>query len=100
MSTMSLRNLLSRALLPFTRVYQTIRPGIRILMYHRVAELQNYDQLTVHPSRFEEHMAFLSKNYRVISLDQAVVELQNKKIQPSVAITFDDGYQYQELFIA
>lgn len=88
-----LRKLLYRALLPITKIYQAMRPGIRILMYHRVIQLGNYDQLTVTPSRFEEHMAFLSGNYRIISLDRAVDELQTGKIQPSVVITFDDGYR-------
>ena len=63
-------------------------------MYHRVSPARNYDQLTVTPERFEEQMAYLAGRWRVISLAQAVTELANdNRIEPSVAITFDDGYR-------
>ena len=81
-------------LLPLTTVYGRIRPGIRILMYHRVDRLPYYDQLTISPELFEQHMAYLAAHQRVISLSQAVDELSSaEKIRPAVVVTFDDGYR-------
>ena len=46
------RRAVATALLPATRLYARCRPGIRILMYHRVDRAPTYDQLTVTPARF------------------------------------------------
>ena len=91
------RTTLSAGLAPLSHLYNRLRPGIRILMYHRVADLPAYDQLTVSPRRFEEHMAWLAAHQRVISLDTAVTELDTalatgEDLRPGVVITFDDGY--------
>ncbi len=91
-------NLLRRALplsmLPFTSIYQTLSPSLRILMYHRVVELSRYDQLAVTPARFDDQMAYLAQHARVISLAQAVTELRSGQVlKPGVVITFDDGYR-------
>jgi peptidoglycan/xylan/chitin deacetylase (PgdA/CDA1 family) len=63
-------------------------------MYHRVARLPGYDQLAVTPQRFEEQMAYLAAHCRVVSLAQAVNELERGgRLTPAVAVTFDDGYR-------
>ena len=49
-----MRRLLASALLPYARLRNTFSPGLRILMYHRVARLAAYDQLTVSPERFDQ----------------------------------------------
>jgi peptidoglycan/xylan/chitin deacetylase (PgdA/CDA1 family) len=62
-------------------------------MYHRVKNSKFFDQLSVSPARFEMHMAFLKKNYRVISLPSAIKELSGSTSpRPGVVVTFDDGY--------
>lgn len=63
-------------------------------MYHRVTDLARYDQLTVTPTQFDAQLHYLKQQHRVISLDQAVNELQSGTLTSSaVVITFDDGYR-------
>jgi peptidoglycan/xylan/chitin deacetylase (PgdA/CDA1 family) len=72
-----------------------------ILRYHSVSDYkdQNFRYLTpsiaVSPVVFERHMAFLSRNYRVVSLDDVVAWISGTTSFPrrAVAITFDDGYR-------
>jgi peptidoglycan/xylan/chitin deacetylase (PgdA/CDA1 family) len=78
---------------PWTAAYQRLSPSVRILMYHRIDRVAAFDQLVVHPERFEEQMANLSARARVISLAQAVDELASRPIRPAVVVTFDDGYR-------
>ena len=86
------RQFIPAALYPLSRIYYRLFPGIRILMYHRVINCSNYDQLVVSLSHFEQQMAYLKKYCRVISLDQAVDELNQGIRKPGVVVTFDDGY--------
>jgi peptidoglycan/xylan/chitin deacetylase (PgdA/CDA1 family) len=63
-------------------------------MYHRVTRLPDYDQLTVTPERFEEQIAALKARWRVVSLAQAVSELEaGGPPAPTAVVTFDDGYR-------
>ena len=94
-----IRKAFSSMLFPFAAAYTRTRPGIRILMYHRVDRLPCYDQLTVSPERFERHMAYLATHQRVISLTQALAELASTgKMRSAVAVTFDDGYRDNLLY--
>lgn len=89
-----IRRLFPRLLLPATAAYQRLRPGIRILMYHRVARSAHYDQLIVNPERFAEQMAMLARTRRVLSLRDAVRILAAKEGDAEgVVVTFDDGYR-------
>lgn len=89
----SLRTILAWICWPMARLANLARPGIRILMYHRVDSLPEYDQLTVSPAIFRQQMEILAKRYRVIPLSQALTELASGKItRNTVVITFDDGY--------
>jgi peptidoglycan/xylan/chitin deacetylase (PgdA/CDA1 family) len=87
------RKILSRILAPFTGAYFYVWPGMRFLMYHRVADLNEYDQLAVTPEHFKAHMVHLTKYYNVISLTDAVAKLAvaNASVK-DVVVTFDDGY--------
>ncbi len=88
-----LRSSITRSMLPFARIMEILRPGIRILMYHRVCTNDKYDQLTVEPERFTEQIKYLSGHYRIISLDNAITELKSGVIKKrTVIVTFDDGY--------
>lgn len=72
-----------------------------ILRYHSISENrdQNFRYVTpsiaVSPAVFENHIAFLSRNYRIISLDEVVAWITGTISLPpeSVVITFDDGYR-------
>ncbi|MFV1985536.1 MAG: polysaccharide deacetylase family protein, partial [Thiohalomonadales bacterium] len=86
------RRFIAAAVYPLAKIYQHLFPGIRILMYHRIANFTSYDQLVVTPARFEQQMSYLHKHYRVISLSQAIDELKKGNIQSGVVVTFDDGY--------
>jgi peptidoglycan/xylan/chitin deacetylase (PgdA/CDA1 family) len=76
------------------RLRNSIAPGARILMYHRVAEI-DLDPwgLCVTPQHFAEHLDVLQKYARVVSLQQLTQDLsEGKSVDRSIAITFDDGY--------
>lgn len=65
-----------------------------VLLYHRVANVDIDNQyLSVSPQHFEEHLAFLTRHYKVIPLyDMIQASVHGKQLQNTVAITFDDGY--------
>lgn len=79
---------------------RALRPSDRlaILRYHAICgpEGDAYAEpgICVTPAAFERHVAYLSSNYRVLSLPDAVACLRDGKTLPrnAVAITFDDGY--------
>jgi peptidoglycan/xylan/chitin deacetylase (PgdA/CDA1 family) len=88
------RNLVPYLFLPVAFPDHLVRPAVRILMYHRVARLPGYDQLTVTPERFEEQIATLSARWRVVTLAQAMTELESGAPRvPTAVVTFDDGYR-------
>lgn len=89
----ALRMLIALLFYPVSLIAGYLRPGVRILMYHRVDTLPRFDQLTVSPQAFTRQIEILAKSYRVIPLTQALTELANGKIKRNtVVITFDDGY--------
>jgi len=72
------------------RFLQRKRP--MILMYHRVLK----DPLVpgIAPEVFAQQLAYLKANFRVISVNQLVSEINEGFVEPySVALTFDDGHQ-------
>lgn len=88
-----LRALVALLFYPVSLIAGYLRPGVRILMYHRVDTLPQFDQLTVSPQQFSQQMDVLAKSHRVISLTQALTELASGKVRRNtVVITFDDGY--------
>lgn len=80
-------------------------PKINILCYHQILPKIVKDQvLNFHKvmtvENFEKQMAFLSKNYTLLNLNQVYDILHFKKKIPkrAVAITFDDGYRDNYLY--
>jgi peptidoglycan/xylan/chitin deacetylase (PgdA/CDA1 family) len=79
---------------------RTLRPSraLAILRYHAVCAAQGVGYaepgICVTPSAFERHVAYLTSQYRVLPLPEAVRYLREGKTLPpnAVAITFDDGY--------
>lgn len=68
--------------------------NIKILLYHSVSDTNN-DEISVTKKQFEQQMEYISKNYDVISLDEAFdyLKLGNIKKENALVITFDDGYK-------
>lgn len=66
-----------------------VAPPLVVLIYHRVMELDEDPQmLAVHPDRFRQHLRALKESFEIIRFEQ-----DNRRItEPSVIITFDDGY--------
>lgn len=67
----------------------SFRPFVNVLMYHRVAK-EPYDAygIVVSPEHFAEQMAYLAENFPVVRTEDDWSHIQ----EPSVAVTFDDGY--------
>jgi len=65
-----------------------------VLVYHRIADLKKDTQLlAVTPQKFEEQIIYLKDRFNIISLQELIRDLENKKIKKkSLVITFDDGY--------
>jgi len=59
-------------------INRLFRFNTRIIAFH-----------TVNPKYFESQMRFIKKNYNVVSLQEALKDLDRKQ----VVITFDDGYR-------
>lgn len=89
-----LRSAAAAACWPAAAIASALRPGVRVLMYHRVVPRNGFDQLTVTPERFAEQMAWLKARCEVVSLADAASQLSSPAggARPCVAITFDDGY--------
>lgn len=71
------------------------KPCLRIFMYHGVGHRAVEDSygLNVTLSDFTSQMDYLQANYQAFAkLDQSLVE-QKSVTQPSIAVTFDDGYK-------
>jgi peptidoglycan/xylan/chitin deacetylase (PgdA/CDA1 family) len=70
------------------------KPAV-VLIYHRVAELQQDPQLlAVKPDNFYKQIEFLKKNYNLLTIEEFnfIVTEKKKFSRNSVLITFDDGY--------
>ncbi|MGD1120030.1 MAG: polysaccharide deacetylase family protein [Dehalococcoidales bacterium] len=79
----------------FSSIGNGLFRGPVILVYHRVAK-PDCDPflLSVSPEHFREQMEYLTKNYRIVSLNELRQNIDNGKLNPkSLAVTFDDGYE-------
>lgn len=83
----------------FAALRRLCRDRVAILAYHGVDQsedpLLNFDGLQVSPERFSEHLAVLSRGWRVRPLADVVRRLvSGDEPEPNTAvITFDDGYR-------
>lgn len=63
----------------------------RILMYHRIIDQPFVAGLP--PEQFDQQMAYLSKHYRVVPVEQLISELKSDTVKPyTISLTFDDGH--------
>lgn len=71
---------------------------LAILRYHAICGPEGYryadPSICISPESFEQHVAYLTRAYVVLRLEDAVRALAQGRSLPSnaVAITFDDGY--------
>lgn len=85
---------------PFAAVARRLRPRAAVLLYHRVAETDPgagdpFSQ-AVPPELFAEHLALLSRRYRVVAAGELAERLarggRSSLPDGTIAVTFDDGY--------
>ncbi len=79
-----------------------------VVGYHRVVKDFDWSKsLSISPMltsarTFEQHLDWIGRRYRFVSLDELAVTLENKETsgKPVAAVTFDDGYRdvYQNAF--
>ena len=70
---------------------------LTVIMYHYVRERSytRYPEIkSLLTSEFKEQLAYLTKHYTFVSMDDCINALQNNYVLPSDAclLTFDDGY--------
>ncbi|MGB2717616.1 MAG: polysaccharide deacetylase family protein [Vicinamibacterales bacterium] len=76
----------------------TTRPSFRhqgngvVLLYHRVDGRSDVHDLSVPAQLFEEQMAWLARNCRVMPLQELLAGAREGLPERAVAVTFDDGY--------
>ena len=76
------------ALGALSRLPRKSGPGVRIVHYHYV-----FDDEREH---FAEHLRFLAREFRPVSLSQAVEQLRlGQTVGDEVVVTFDDGFRNQ-----
>lgn len=69
-------------------IHDNINP-IQVLLFHRVVDKPRDPwQLEVSPQRFEQYIEYLSKNYQIIRFEDD----WSRVSEPTIVITFDDGY--------
>jgi peptidoglycan/xylan/chitin deacetylase (PgdA/CDA1 family) len=76
------------------RLGRSPAPKFGILCYHRVGTegIPLFSRLQ--PRVFEMQMRYLRRHYRIVSLGQLCHELREAcPVEPTLAITFDDGYR-------
>ncbi len=76
------------------RAWRAAPPGAAILLYHRVAApATDVHGLAIHPDHFDEHMAWLARHARPMTLVELAEAARERRLPPgAVAVTFDDGY--------
>jgi peptidoglycan/xylan/chitin deacetylase (PgdA/CDA1 family) len=68
---------------------------VAALMYHRVSEDGMLPDITVSTKNFRKQVAYLKRNYNVISVDE-IIKIYSGEMQvtgDTITITFDDGFK-------
>jgi peptidoglycan/xylan/chitin deacetylase (PgdA/CDA1 family) len=72
------------------------RSQVAILIYHRVCpDRDSWSLEPLSPQEFQKQIEYFCRNYELLSLDQLVSYIRQRKTLPekAVVITFDDGYK-------
>jgi peptidoglycan/xylan/chitin deacetylase (PgdA/CDA1 family) len=81
------------------RIIARRRPGLVVLTYHRIAESRAdlfYDPvISATPEAFRAQIEWISNHVRLLTLDQLVAQVKSGTPwhEPSLLLTFDDGYR-------
>jgi peptidoglycan/xylan/chitin deacetylase (PgdA/CDA1 family) len=99
-----LRRAAKLAVLPHGVVFRERRPGLVILIYHRVGGGTS-SEIDLPSGLFERQMAYLADRMRVVSLDAVLdgsLDDARDQVGDAVAVTFDDGSRdlYEHAFPA
>ncbi|BCS33200.1 polysaccharide deacetylase [Luteitalea sp. TBR-22] len=72
------------------------RHGFNVIGFHGVSladEHRRFPTLFISPATFERRLAFLARQYRIVSLEEALAQHAAGRIGPrQVVLTFDDGF--------
>ncbi len=83
-------------MLPFQVWHRERRPGVVVLLYHRVGGGTRSD-VDLGVKAFERQMRYMRRNCLVVSLDEVAQFVTRRVVRQAsrdvVAITFDDGYR-------
>lgn len=76
------------------RVCNFLMPTVRILLYHRVEDVQNDPhELCVGKDNFYNQIKFLKENFKIIPLVKLAQDIRKSRVDNNtIVITFDDGY--------
>lgn len=85
-----IRSIYRKRLAPINLIHNIYDKPVVVLLYHRVNHLnRDLFNINVTPDNFERHIRILKNHYNVITFN----DLKRNDIkEPSVIITFDDGY--------
>jgi peptidoglycan/xylan/chitin deacetylase (PgdA/CDA1 family) len=73
--------------------FVTCRRQATILMLHRLSGNGDGHSMGMPVERFEQYIQYLTRHYRVVSLNTLIEELQQGTVRPyTVAVTVDDGH--------
>jgi len=66
-----------------------------VLMYHRIGNNNNTPDISVTTKNFDYQMAYLKRNFNIVSLDELVEKFKYNSCveKDTIAITFDDGFR-------
>lgn len=94
-------------LLPVLRKLERSRESLKILAYHRVVDVDyasypfDLELVDATPEQFARQLAYLEKNYRLMTLSQALEAVnRSERVDDIVVLTFDDGFDdlYHTIF--
>ena len=81
-------------------IARPVRGKGAILCYHRIVDNETFikekspqKNLLTTIENFNNHLSYLSSNYKVVSMDEIVNHLNTDSNEFKIAITFDDGYK-------
>lgn len=91
------RTLLS-TVIPLRNLVQSWRgrSHVTVLLFHRVSDA-HHDSITVGVEQFRDILRLLKRRYEVLDLPEFLASRGNPRRRRAVALTFDDGYENNEL---
>lgn len=89
------RSLTRAAALPYHALRRERRPGVVILLYHRIGG-GTLSDIDMPVELFERQMRYIRRHYEIVSLDEVIRMSTDPRFERAardvVAVTFDDGF--------